>query len=80
MNVAGWIPIPSATCQAFQRVVLGADPTVGERYDHLTLDERKLIFQLREAKMSVPRIAERLGRHRCTHPVNTAGAVDQAGL
>jgi len=39
---------------------------VGERYDHLTLDERKLIFQLREAKMSVPRIAERLGRHRST--------------
>jgi hypothetical protein len=39
---------------------------VGERYDHLTLDERKLIFQLREAKMSVPGIAERLGRHRST--------------
>jgi alkylhydroperoxidase family enzyme len=39
---------------------------VGERYDHLTLDERRLIFQLREAKMSVPRIAERLGRHRST--------------
>ena len=39
---------------------------LGTRYDHLTLDERKLIFQLREAKMSVPRIAERLGRHRTT--------------
>ena len=39
---------------------------LGTRYDHLTLDERKLIFQLREAKMSVPRIAERLGRHRST--------------
>lgn len=39
---------------------------MGERYDQLTLDERKLIFQLREAKMSVPRIAERLCRHRST--------------
>lgn len=39
---------------------------LGTRYDHLTLDERKLIFQLREAKMSVPRIAKRLGRHRST--------------
>ena len=39
---------------------------LGTRYDHLTLDERKLIFQVREAKMSVPRIAERLGRHRST--------------
>ena len=39
---------------------------LGTRYDHLTLDERKLIFQLREAKMTVPRIAERLGRHRST--------------
>jgi IS30 family transposase len=39
---------------------------LGTRYDHLTLDERKLIFQLREAKMSVPRIAERLDRHRST--------------
>jgi hypothetical protein len=39
---------------------------LGTRYDHLTLDERKLIFQLREAKMSVPWIAERLGRHRST--------------
>jgi IS30 family transposase len=39
---------------------------LGTRYDHLTLGERKLIFQLREAKMSVPRIAERLCRHRST--------------
>ena len=39
---------------------------MGTRYDQLTLDERKLNFQLREAKMSVPRIAERLGRHRST--------------
>ena len=39
---------------------------MGERNNHLTLDERKPIFQLREAKMSVPRIAERLGRHRST--------------
>lgn len=39
---------------------------LGTRYDHLTLEERKLIFQLREAKISVPRIAERLGRHRST--------------
>ena len=39
---------------------------LGTRYDHLTLDERKLIFQLREAKISVPRIAEQLGRHRST--------------
>ncbi|MDB5496282.1 MAG: family transposase [Phenylobacterium sp.] len=39
---------------------------LGTRYDHLTLSERKLIFQLREAKMSVPRIAERLCRRRST--------------
>ncbi|WP_299539230.1 IS30 family transposase [Phenylobacterium sp.] len=39
---------------------------MGTRYDHLTLSERKLIFQLREAKMSVPRIAERLCRRRST--------------
>ena len=39
---------------------------LGTRYETLTLDKRKLIFQLREAKMSVPRIAERLGRHRST--------------
>lgn len=39
---------------------------MGTRYEQLTLDERKLIFQLREAKISVPRIAERLGRHRST--------------
>lgn len=39
---------------------------LGTRYDHLTLAERKLIFQLREAKISAPRIAERLGRHRST--------------
>jgi IS30 family transposase len=54
---------------SFSAGCLGADPAVGERYDHLSLDERKLIFQLHQAKMSVPRIAERLGRHRSTiHP------------
>jgi len=39
---------------------------VGARYDHLTLDERRLIYRLREARLGVPRIAERLGRHRST--------------
>jgi IS30 family transposase len=39
---------------------------LGNRYDHLTLPDRKLIFQLREAKISVPEIAKRLGRHRST--------------
>ena len=34
---------------------------MGERYDQLTLDERKLIFQLREAKMSVPRVPQPRG-------------------
>jgi len=35
-------PVSKCDGQAFQRVVSGADPTAGERYDHLTLDERKL--------------------------------------
>jgi transposase, IS30 family len=35
-------------------------------YGHLTLDERGLVFRLREAKLGVRRIAERLGRHRST--------------
>jgi IS30 family transposase len=39
---------------------------MGTLYDHLTLDERRLVFRLREVKLSVPRIAERLGRHRST--------------
>jgi IS30 family transposase len=39
---------------------------VGARYDHLTLDERRLIYRLREARLGVPRIAERLDRHRST--------------
>jgi transposase, IS30 family len=39
---------------------------LGNHYNHLPLDERRLIFQLREAKVSVPKIAERLGRHRST--------------
>ena len=37
---------------------------MGNHYNHLTFDERRLIFQLREAKVSTPKIAERLGRHR----------------
>ena len=39
---------------------------MGNRYDHLTLDDRRLIFRLLQAKVSVPKIAERLGRHRST--------------
>lgn len=39
---------------------------MGTRYRHLTLDERRLIFRLREAKASIPQIAERLGRHCST--------------
>jgi IS30 family transposase len=35
-------------------------------YGHLTLDERRLVFRLREAKLGVRRIAERLGRRRST--------------
>lgn len=32
----------------------------------LTLDDRRLIFRLLEAKQSIPAIAARLGRHRVT--------------
>ena len=39
---------------------------MGSCYGHLTLGERRLVYQLKEAKMTVPRIAERLGRHRAT--------------
>jgi IS30 family transposase len=39
---------------------------LGNRYDHLTLPDRRLIFQLQQAKVSVPEIARRLGRHRST--------------
>src|SRR5271168_2837795 len=39
---------------------------MGSHYDHLTLDERRLIFRLREAKAGIPQIAERLGWHRST--------------
>jgi len=39
---------------------------LGNRYNHLTLDDRRLIFRLLNAKVSVPKIAERLGRHRST--------------
>ena len=35
-------------------------------YDHLTLDERRQIFHLREARQPVGVIAVRLGRHRST--------------
>jgi IS30 family transposase len=37
---------------------------MGSQYDHLTLDERRLIFRLREAKAGIRQIAERLGRYR----------------
>ena len=39
---------------------------MGKQYDRLTLDERRLIFRLREAKAGIRQIAERLGRHRAT--------------
>lgn len=39
---------------------------MGAQYDHLTLEDRRLIYRLREAKVSVPAIARRLGRHRST--------------
>jgi IS30 family transposase len=39
---------------------------MGSRYRHLTLDDRRLIFRLREAKATILQIAERLGRHRST--------------
>jgi IS30 family transposase len=37
---------------------------MGSHYHHLTLEERRLIFRLTEAKLAVPLIATRLGRHR----------------
>jgi len=37
---------------------------VGNCYNYLTLNERRLIFQLREARVSVPKIGDRRGRHR----------------
>jgi len=39
---------------------------MGSHFSHLTLDERRLIFRLWEAKAGIPQIAERLGRHRST--------------
>ena len=39
---------------------------MGSQYRHLTLDNRRLIFRLREAKAPILQIAERLGRHRST--------------
>jgi hypothetical protein len=39
---------------------------MGALYNNLTLNERRLLFRLREAKLGVPRIAERIGRHRST--------------
>jgi len=39
---------------------------MGSRYSHLTLEDRRLIFRLLEAKHSIPAIAARLGRHRVT--------------
>ena len=39
---------------------------MGSRYNHLTLDDRRLIFRLWEAKASIRGIAERLGCHRST--------------
>ena len=35
-------------------------------YDHLTLDERRQIFHLREARQPIGLIAAQLGRHRST--------------
>lgn len=35
-------------------------------YDHLTLEDWRPIYMLRETKVSVPAIARRLGRHRST--------------
>ena len=35
-------------------------------YNHLSLDERRKIYFLREEKISVNEIAKRLGRHRST--------------
>lgn len=39
---------------------------MGSHYSHLTLDERRLIFRLWEAKAGIPLVAARLGRHRAT--------------
>jgi transposase, IS30 family len=39
---------------------------MGSHYHHLTLEERRLIFRLSEAKLGVPLIATRLGWHRAT--------------
>lgn len=37
---------------------------MGAHYDHFSLADRREIFRLREAKLPVRVIAERLGRHR----------------
>jgi transposase, IS30 family len=39
---------------------------MGSHYHHLTLDDRRLIFRLWEAKADVALIVARLGRHRTT--------------
>jgi IS30 family transposase len=39
---------------------------MGSHYSHLTLEDRRLIYRLLEAKHSIPAIAARLGRHRVT--------------
>lgn len=35
-------------------------------FQHLTLDERRSLFRMREARLGVAEMASRLGRHRST--------------
>ncbi len=39
---------------------------MGGEYGHLTLDERRRMFQMREARQPVGLIAATLGRHKST--------------
>ena len=38
------------------------------RFQHLTLDERRSLFRMHEARLGVAEMASRLGRHRSTIP------------
>ncbi len=38
----------------------------GSGFQHLTLDERRSLFRMQEARLGVTEMAARLGRHRST--------------
>ncbi|WP_227322570.1 helix-turn-helix domain-containing protein, partial [Acidisoma silvae] len=45
---------------------LGRPAPMGTVYSHLTLDDRRIVFRLREAKLGISAIASRLGFHPST--------------